>query len=85
MIPMPKRRMFNKFKLKNLNGKGIKRYSMEEPIITFGSESLIIEMFPESIHKPMPEPLPEPLPESIPHSIVQISPEPEKRGWCVLS
>jgi hypothetical protein len=53
---------------------------MEEPIITFGSESLIIEMFPESIHKPMPEPLPEPLPETI----IPLS-EPVKKSWCVLS
>lgn len=83
MIPMPKRKMFNKYKLKNQNGKGIKRYSMEEPIVTFGSESLIIEMFPESTQKTMP--LPEPLPESIPDTILKISPEPEKRGWCVLS
>ena len=93
MIPMQKRKMFNKYKLKNQNGKGIKIYSMEEPIVTFGSESLIIEMFPESTQKTMPEPLPElileplpePLPESIPDTIVKISPEPEKRGWCVLS
>ena len=85
MIPMQKRKIFNKYKLKNLNGKGIKRYTMEEPIVTFGSESLIIEMFPESIQKPMPLPEPEPLPESIPDIIVKISPEPEKRGWCVLS
>jgi len=75
--------MFNKYKLKNQNGKGIKIYSMEEPIVTFGSESLIIEMFPESTQKTMP--LPEPLPESIPDTILKISPEPEKRGWCVLS
>jgi len=83
MIPMQKRKMFNKYKLKNQNGKGIKIYSMEEPIVTFGSESLIIEMFPESTQKTMP--LPEPLPESIPDTILKISPEPEKRGWCVLS
>ncbi len=58
---------------------------MEEPIVTFGSESLILEMFPESIQKPMPESIPEPLPEPIPHSTVQISPEPIKKSWCVLS
>ena len=93
MIPMQKRKMFNKYKLKNLNGKGIKIYSMEEPIVTFGSESLVLEMFPESTQKTMPlpepepdpEPLPEPLPESIPDTILKISPEPEKRSWCVLS
>ena len=55
MIPMRKRRMFNKYKSKNQNGKGIKIYSMEEPIVTFGSESLIIEMFPEYAPKPVPE------------------------------
>jgi hypothetical protein len=58
---------------------------MEEPIVTFGSESLIIEMFPESTQKTMPLPEPEPLPESIPDTILKISPEPEKRSWCVLS
>lgn len=73
--------MFNKYKLKNQNGKGIKIYSMEEPIVTFGSESLILEMFPESIQKPLPLPEPEPIPDTI----IKISSEPEKKSWCVLS
>ena len=58
---------------------------MEDTIITFGSESLILEMFPESTQKTMPLPEPEPLPESIPNTILKISPEPVKRVWCVLS
>lgn len=61
---------------------------MEEPIVTFGSESLILEMFPESTQKPMPELLLEPT-HTIPDSItVQISPEHEpepKKRWCVIS
>jgi hypothetical protein len=61
---------------------------MEEPIVTFGSESLILEMFPESIQKPMPEPLPEPITEPIPEPIpetITLLPEPVKKSWCVLS
>jgi hypothetical protein len=54
---------------------------MEEPIVTFGSESLILEMFPESIQKPLPLPEPEPIPDTI----IKISSEPEKKSWCVLS
>lgn len=78
--------MFNKYKSKNQNGKGIKIYTMEEPIITFGSESLILEMFPE-FHEPIPDPIPEPI-EHIPETIIEIVPEtnhePVKR-WCVIS
>ena len=58
---------------------------MEEPIVTFGSESLILEMFPESIAEPLPKLL-EPT-QTIPESItINILPEPEiKKSWCVLS
>jgi len=59
---------------------------MEDTIITFGSESLILEMFPD-IHTPMPEPIPEPI-EPIPETILEPIPdlihEPVKR-WCVIS
>jgi len=44
---------------------------MDEPIITFGSESLILETHPELKKEPVPEPTPEP-------------PEPVKR-WCIIS
>jgi len=37
---------------------------MDEPIVTFGSESLIIEMFPETIPAPEPIEIPEPIPET---------------------
>ena len=82
--------MFNKYKLKNLNGKGIKIYTMEDTIITFGSESLIIEMFPESIPKPVKETLPETLEpleplEPLPKPAPEPLDEPVKKGWCVLS
>jgi hypothetical protein len=87
---MQKRRMFNKYKSKNQNGKGIKIYTMEDTIITFGTESLILEMFPESIPDPLPEPLEplEPLPdplEPLPEPLPKPLDEPVKKGWCVLS
>jgi hypothetical protein len=56
---------------------------MEDTIITFGSESLILEMFPD-IHTPMPEPIPEPILEPIPEPIPEFIHEPVKR-WCVIS
>ena len=65
---------------------------MEEPIVTFGTESLILEMLPEPV-KPSDS-----IPETISVSIIpeQVSipiiPTPEpvsdsvtKKGWCVLS
>ena len=51
---------------------------MEEPIITFGSESLIFEMSPEHVIEILPEPEDEPLP------VVPL-PEPISKGWCILS
>jgi hypothetical protein len=51
-----------------------------EPIITFGSESLILEMFPE----PNPaEPIVEPEIEII-HQIIEMEPAP-KKSWCSIS
>jgi hypothetical protein len=55
----------------------IKEYSME-PIITFGSESLILEMNPELT----PEPI-EPEPEVI-HVVIELEPAP-KKSWCSIS
>ena len=54
----------------------IKDYSMDEPIITFGSESLILEMTPEIKQEVVIEIEPEPI-EPI---------EPIKsKSWCVIS
>jgi hypothetical protein len=48
---------------------------MDEPIITFGSESLIIEMNPETIPEPTVEvPIPAPTPEPV-----------RPKTWCILS
>lgn len=55
---------------------------MDEPIITFGSESLILEMFPETIPDTIieiPEPVPEPLPQPTPE------PVPQPKKWCSIS
>jgi hypothetical protein len=55
---------------------------MDDPIITFGSESLILEMFPE----PNPaekEPFPEPIVETD-HDVIEVEPEP-KKSWCSIS
>lgn len=56
---------------------------MDEPIITFGSESLILEMFPEP--KPAEkEPFPEPMETD--HEVIEVKPEPIKsKSWCVIS
>ena len=77
----------------------IKNYSMDEPIITFGSESLILEThpelretpertpelepIPECTHEPLPVPIPEPLPVPIPEPVPE--PIPKQNRWCILS
>jgi len=57
---------------------------MDEPIITFGSESLILEMFPE----PNPaekEEIPEPMVETD-HVVIEVKSEPIKsKSWCIIS
>ena len=47
---------------------------MDEPIVTFGSESLILEMFPETIPDTIID-IPEPIPP----------PKPEPKKWCSIS
>ncbi len=49
-----------------------------EPIITFGSESLILEMNPE------PEPVTIIEIEPEPVTIIEMEPEP-KKSWCSIS
>lgn len=55
---------------------------MEEPIITFGSESLIFEMSPEHVVDVLPE-LEDEIP--LPEHVVLPLPEPISKGWCILS
>ena len=55
---------------------------MDEPIITFGSESLILEMFPEP-NTAEKEKFPEVDPD---HEVIEVEPEPIKsKPWCVIS
>ncbi len=57
---------------------------MDEPIITFGTESLILEMFPEPNPAEKEEPFPEPIVD--PDHEVIVEPEPIKsKSWCVIS
>ena len=67
---------------------------MEEPIVTFGSESLILEMSPKPVTQD--DSIPETISVSIipEHLSIPIVPTPEpvpisasvtKKGWCVLS
>ena len=52
---------------------------MDEPIITFGSESLILEMFPD------PNPAEkEPLEPIVETEVIEVEPEP-KKSWCSIS
>ena len=48
-----------------------------DPIITFGTESLILEMFPELT------PAEEPEPDTI-HEVIELEPLP-KKSWCSIS
>ena len=58
---------------------------MDEPIITFGSESLILEMFPDPNPADKEEPFPEPIVETD-HEVIEVEPEPIKsKTWCVIS
>ena len=50
---------------------------MDEPIITFGSESLILEMNPEFTPEPEPEP-------EVIHVVIEMEPVP-KKSWCSIS
>ena len=52
---------------------------MDEPIITFGSESLILEMLPEQV------PEKEPIAEQIEIPIAEVEPKILKKSWCILS
>jgi hypothetical protein len=56
---------------------------MDEPMITFGTESLILEMFPQ----PNPAEKSEDFPELIPnpeHVVIEMEPVP-KKSWCSIS
>ncbi len=55
---------------------------MEEPIITFGTESLIIEMLPEPVVEPLPEPE---SPELLPDTVIPFESKLISKGWCILS
>ena len=56
-----------------------------EPIITFGSESLILEMFPEPNPAEKEELFPEPIVETD-HVVIEVKSEPIKsKSWCVIS
>jgi len=58
--------------------------SMDEPIITFGSESLILEMFPEPNPAEKDEPFPEPMVTE--HVVIEVKSEPVKsKSWCIIS
>ncbi len=52
-----------------------------DPIITFGTESLILEMNPELT--PEPEPIVDSEPEVI-HVVIEMEPVP-KKSWCSIS
>ena len=55
---------------------------MDEPIITFGSESLVLEMFPE-LKSEEKEPFSE---VETDHEVIEVEPEPIKsKPWCVIS
>lgn len=58
---------------------------MEEPIITFGSESLILEMFPDPNPAEKEEPFLEPIVEPD-HEVIEVKMEPVKlKSWCIIS
>jgi hypothetical protein len=54
-----------------------------EPIITFGSESLILEMNPELNPAEKEEPIVEPEIETI-HVVIEMEQAP-KKSWCSIS
>ena len=55
-----------------------------EPIITFGTESLILEMFPEPNPAEKEEPFPEPVETD--HVVIEVKSEPVKsKSWCIIS
>ena len=56
---------------------------MEEPIITFGTESLILEMFPDPNPAEKEEPFLEPIMETD-HVVIEMEPVP-KKSWCSIS
>ena len=59
--------------------------SMDEPIITFGSESLILEMFPQPNPAEKEELFPEPIVETD-HVVIEVKSEPVKsKSWCIIS
>jgi hypothetical protein len=54
-----------------------------EPIITFGSESLILEMFPQPNPAEKEELFPEPVETD---HVIEVKSEPIKsKSWCVIS
>ena len=54
---------------------------MDEPIITFGSESLILEMFPEPKPAEKEELFSEPIVVTD-HVVIEMEP---KKSWCSIS
>ena len=56
---------------------------MDEPMITFGTESLILEMFPELTPVEKSEDFPELIPKPE-HVVIEIEPVP-KKSWCSIS
>lgn len=54
-----------------------------DPIITFGTESLILEMFPELTPAEEPEQIVDSEPDTI-HEVIEIEPVP-KKSWCSIS
>ena len=56
---------------------------MDEPIITFGTESLILEMFPEPNPAEKEEPSLEIIVETD-HEVIEMEPVP-KKSWCSIS
>jgi len=58
---------------------------MDEPIITFGSESLILEMFPQPNPAEKEEPSLETMVEPD-HEVIEVKMEPVKlKTWCIIS
>jgi len=56
---------------------------MDEPIITFGSESLILEMFPHPNPAEKEEPSLDTIVETD-HEVIEMEPAP-KKSWCSIS
>lgn len=55
-----------------------------EPIITFGTESLILEMFPELTSEPIVDSKPIVAEPDVIHKVIEMEPAP-KKSWCSIS